>query len=58
VYPKPTFREEIFLMESELTDGLNVAIFNEAPPWDHPMYYHFLILQRLLGDKSENPMEA
>jgi hypothetical protein len=45
-------------MESELTDGLNIAIFNEAPPWDHPMYYHFLILQRLIADKSENPLEA
>lgn len=45
-------------MKSELTEELNIGLFYEAPPWNHPKYYDFLILQRLLGDRPENPMEA
>jgi processing peptidase subunit beta len=56
--PKPKFKDEVFLMESELTPDLNISIFYEAPEWNHPHYYDFLILQRLLADRPENIMEA
>lgn len=40
---KPDFKHEVFLMESELTENLNVGLFYEAPSWTHPHYYDFLL---------------
>lgn len=55
---KPTFKHEVFMMESELTEGLNIGMFYEAPSWTHPHYYDFLLFQRLMADRPENKMEA
>lgn len=58
VSEKPQFQSELFLMQSELTDQVNATIFYEAPPWDHPHYYDFLLFQRLLDDRPENQFES
>jgi predicted Zn-dependent peptidase len=55
---KPSLKSEVFLMESELTENLNISVFYEAPPWNHPNYYDFLLFQRLLADRPENFMET
>ncbi|CAD8062848.1 unnamed protein product [Paramecium sonneborni] len=52
------FQNEVFLMQSELTEDINVGLFYKGPEWTDPHYYHFLILQRLLGDKPSNFLEA
>lgn len=56
--PKPSFKHEVFMMESELTENLNIGLFYEAPSWTHPHYYDFLIFQRLMADRPESQMEA
>ena len=55
---KPSFKHEVFMMESELTENLNIGLFYEAPPWIDPHYYDFLLFQRLMADRPENQMEA
>lgn len=42
---KPKFcTDKIFMMESDLTEDINVGIYYEAPKWTDPAYYDFLIL--------------
>lgn len=36
---KPTFKNEVFLMESELTEKVNVGLLYEGPEWTKPEYY-------------------
>lgn len=51
---KPNFTPSILSMKDEELPNLNVGVFFEAPGWFNPDYYPFLVLQRVLGEYTQD----
>ncbi|KAL4433526.1 hypothetical protein ABPG74_002923 [Tetrahymena malaccensis] len=57
-FTKPQFCSEFSLIQSDIhPDHLNISFLQEAPSWSDPDYFAFLLIQRIIGDKPESPLD-
>eukprot|EP01017_Pseudomicrothorax_dubius_P028600 TRINITY_DN3402_c0_g1_i1.p1 TRINITY_DN3402_c0_g1~~TRINITY_DN3402_c0_g1_i1.p1 ORF type:complete len:519 (+),score=156.42 TRINITY_DN3402_c0_g1_i1:145-1701(+) len=47
---KPYFTPSVMMVRDDEMANLNVGVFFNAPSWNDPDYYAFLLLQRVLGE--------
>ena len=50
---KPLFTPSIMMMRDDEMTNVNIGVFFEAPSWNHPDYYSFLLFQRILGEYTQ-----
>lgn len=56
---KPTFADEftLFNYQNMNPESLNISYLQEGPSQVDPDYFAFLLIQRILGDKPESPLD-
>mmetsp|Transcript_42296 Transcript_42296/g.64860 ORF Transcript_42296/g.64860 Transcript_42296/m.64860 type:complete len:284 (-) Transcript_42296:268-1119(-) len=51
---QPKFKPGLLYVRDEIMQTQNVGVFYNAPPWGHPDFYAFLLLQRIFGNYSQD----
>lgn len=54
---KPRFCPGVSTLPSTLTDKVNMVIVHEAPSFFEGDFFSYLLLQRIVSDRPENPFE-